>query len=140
MVYGPIRYVPEGTVYTHPDARSDADRARVRHDLERFAAGTRAWWTETNPAPRKRCPTCNGTGLESHTGPHAGSCSGCRGGKWVDMTTAEIRDEYRRVRAEACERLETSPRVFDSLAGTNLPDNATPADWLRAAREIARPR
>lgn len=127
------------TRYTHPLELGQKHGDSVRADLERFASLTRDWWTEKNPPPRKPCPTCKGVGVAENAEPkHAGSCPECRGMRTVDMTDEDIRDVYRRLRKDACSRLQTTSRVFDTLVCRAVPDDATAADYLRVAREIAR--
>lgn len=130
--------------YIGPVHIAPAQRADIHRRLAEASETTREAYAAFEPKPhfppRMRCPTCKGTGLETWTGPHAGSCSGCRGFRWVDMTVENMRDEYRRLRAETCARIGTTPSTFDAMAGASTGDDDTPAAWLYAAREIARPR
>lgn len=107
-----------------------------RRTLARHAEGTRPVFVEENPPLRRLCPVCKGTGLETHEGPHAGSCSGCRGFRRVVMSEADMRIEYRTRRREARERYAIAPRTFDAMIAAGLSEDAGPSDWVRAARLV----
>lgn len=126
------RYVPRGTLYTHPREHSD------KYPVPRPVPPEAPHPVPTE-LPRRTCPTCRGEGVESWTGPHAGSCSECHGIRTVVLTVEEMREAYAEVRARACAAYETTPEIFDGLVRGWLPEGASPAMWVNAAVLIWQP-
>lgn len=84
------------------------------------------------------CKTCKGTGLETWTGPHAGSCSRCRGAKVVDVTIEELRRAYRKLRKKVCEERGFERETFDAMVKKRVGDAKRPSAWYEAAMVLAK--
>lgn len=129
-------HLAHGAIVTSPEhATSPRAKRLAAEALARIAARVPTDWSAA-PTPKKRCPTCRGSGVASWSGPHAGSCPTCRGFRVVEPTDAELRDAYREARRIACERLSTSPGAFDAAVAKALPDGAGAREWVAAALAI----
>lgn len=83
------------------------------------------------------CPTCKGTGIETWTGPFAGSCSKCRGLGRLAITEELVRKKYAKIRVAVCSERGMKGAEFDAMVRKKLPKDASPAHWLESARGLA---
>jgi hypothetical protein len=126
--------------------RLEAITWRVEHQLARAALGTsRGIGAAAQDFflrnPTRPCERCAGKGAVWTGVPDPGTCSACRGLGYFKLTTPEIREAYREVRARVCE-YGLTPGDFDQqatkLARERQPKDTSAGMWLWAAREIER--
>ncbi len=114
-------YVLSDSVVAHDMKRAEEraaataeKRAASADRSARFAASLEALAAE----PRVPCPTCNGTGVETWSGPHAGSCSRCRGFQTVPADAVADAGPGRRLSADRALRFILAGRAFVTLRST----------------------
>lgn len=123
-------------------------------------------WNESNPTIP--CPACNGkptfivhvdgsrdqdiAKASAAKGDRAVACDACKGWGFKRVTPAEfiahhealndaMREEYRGIARAVIRERGMTPAEFTRACSRKLPPNPnapSPADWLRAAKEIAR--
>ncbi len=121
--------------------RHERISAECARKLARAAEGTanglgaslQDYWLDN---PTRPCACDHGANIEEDG--QLRTCVVCMGLGYLMMTLAEIREEYRAIRARVCAANAITETSFDDEA--RQPGLASPGRWLVAAKKIERKR